>query len=384
MIMDIRSVAWVMMFVLLEASALAGTPVTTDLIRQRGLVSMGDPARLQAVLAKFRRGEAVTLAAIGGSITAGGLQTKDPANRYIRRMADWFTREYPNTEVRFVNAGIGGSNSNYGAMRLRMDVLDHKPDLVVVEYAVNDLPGRLFAESYEGVLRQILNEPQKTAVIELFFMHNKGENAQEWQEMLGRHYNVPMVSFRDAWWPEFTDARAVWADLYADEVHPNDTGHLLASDLLIALLEQVKRAMPVDAALPPVSAELPSPMISDVYADCLFVRHGDMKPVANRGWNHTPDGRQWESDSLDGFIEFEFSGRVLFLGFDMDKAVESCVTFSIDGNKQQTLKADTHRRPLASDLVPGKHRVRIKMSGNNAVVGDVGKVRIWGIGGAGR
>lgn len=228
-----------MLCIALSCSAFGGKASTTDLIRQRGLVSLGNTARLQAVFEKARRGEPITIAAIGGSITAGGAATKNIKNRYVNHLAAWFAKNFWKAKVRAVNAGIGGTNSYYGAMRLQADVLVHKPDLVVVEYAVNNMADRGFAESYEGVLRQILRNPQKIAVIELFFMHKDGENAQAWQEMLGRHYQLPMVSFRDAWWPELTAGRAAWKDLYADVVHPNDTGHILASELLISILEQV-------------------------------------------------------------------------------------------------------------------------------------------------
>ena len=151
-----------------------------------------------------------------------------------------FSQAFPMAKVRFVNAGIGGTSSLYGAMRVQSDVLSKNPDLVIVEYAVNDNhPVPMFWDSYEGVLRQILLEPQQPAVVQLFFMQNKGENAQETQHMLGCHYDLPMVSFRDAWWPEIYSGRAKWEVMYADEVHPNDTGHILASELLIALLSDV-------------------------------------------------------------------------------------------------------------------------------------------------
>ena len=135
----------------------AAEPVTTSSIRERGLVSPGDSARLAAVMAKARRGEEICVAAIGGSITAGGLQTKEPKNRYVARVAAWFTQTFPQAKVKFVNAGIGGTNSLYGAMRVRRDVLSKQPDLVIVEYAVNDNhPVPMFWSTYEGVLRQIL------------------------------------------------------------------------------------------------------------------------------------------------------------------------------------------------------------------------------------
>jgi lysophospholipase L1-like esterase len=370
-----------MLCIALSCSAFGGEASTTDLIRQRGLVSLGNTARLQAVIEKARRGEPITVAAIGGSITAGGAATKDAKNRYVNRLAAWFAKNFPKAKVRAVNAGIGGTNSYYGAMRLQADVLVHKPDLVVVEYAVNNMSDRGFAESYEGVLRQILRDPQKIAVIELFFMHKDGENAQTWQEMLGRHYQLPMVSFRDAWWPEFTAGRAAWEDLYADVVHPNDTGHILASELLIAVLEQVNGQR--SSGQPAPEPQLPSPAISELFADCAFSQYQALKPAQQSGWSQSADGKRWESAATGSSIEFDFTGRVLFLGFDVDKGFGSRVTFSVDRGAPQALKPDAHRRPLARDLAPGKHRLRIEVSGAPAAGAPTDKIHIWAIGSAG-
>jgi lysophospholipase L1-like esterase len=366
-----------------NCDVLAESPVTTPSIRQRGIVSHGDVSRLAAVMAKARRGGEICVAAIGGSITAGGLQTKDPKNRYIARVADWFTQTFPKAKVRFVNAGIGGTNSLYGAMRVQRDVLSKKPDLVMVEYAVNDNhPVPMFWGSYEGVLRQILREPQQPALVQLFFMQRKGENAQETQHMLGRHYDLPMVSFRDAWWPEIYSGRAVWETMYADVVHPNDTGHILASELLIALLNDVN-AKPESSA-PASHAELPAPMITDLFANCRYAQGTDLKPTQNIDWTQNADCTKWESSAMtDGSIEFGFAGKLLFVGYDIDKDSEPFATFSIDGGKAQPLKNSPNRLPLAEDLPPGQHRVRIEFAGSKAPVGSTAKVKIWAVGAAG-
>jgi lysophospholipase L1-like esterase len=368
---------------LLTESGHAESLMTTPYIRQRGIVSHGDVTRLAAVMAKARRGEEICVAAIGGSITAGGLQTKDPKNRYISRVADWFTQTFPKSKVRFVNAGIGGTNSLYGAMRVQRDVLSKKPDLVVVEYAVNDNhPVPMFWGSYEGVLRQILREPQQPALVQLFFMQRKGENAQETQHMLGRHYDLPMVSFRDAWWPEIYSGRAVWETMYADVVHPNDTGHILASELLIALLNDVN-AKP-ESSGPASHADLPAPMITDLFAHCRYAQGTDLKPAQNSGWTQTAEGTKWESPaSTDGGIEFGFAGKLLFMGYDIDKDSESFAAFSIDGGKAQPLKNSPNRLPLTEDLPPGQHRVRIEFAGSKVPSGSNAKVKIWAVGAAG-
>lgn len=364
----------------LTMAAPAADNPTTDSIARRGLVSQGDTSRLKAVLEKARRGETVTVAAIGGSITAGGKQTQDPANRYIQQVAKWFEVNFPHSKITFLNAGIGGTNSFYGAMRLQRDVLDKMPDLVVVEWAVNNMPGKDFAESYEGVLRQILHSPRNIAVVELFFMHKDGENAQMWQEILGRHYQLPMVSFRDAWWPELTSGRAQWDDLYADSVHPKDAGHLEAGKLLAKLLESI---LP-DSAAQNLTKDVPPPLISNLYEHCQFSAYDSLKAAAHSGWERSADQKFWESATTGDWIEFEFTGESLFLGYDFEKEQAPEALFTIDGGKQHILKEDAHRRPIATDLSAGVHRVRIEIRRKASASGSPGKLKVWGVGGAER
>lgn len=376
----VQTLAWMACFLqALPAGAQAGEPVTTDAILRRGLVSQGDTGRLKAVFEKAQRGEPVTVAAIGGSITAGGQQTQDPENRYIKRVAKWFEANFPKSKVSFVNAGIGGTNSFYGAMRLQRDVLAKSPDLVVVEWAVNNQASKDFAESYEGVLRQLLRAPGNIAVIELFFMHKDGENAQMWQEILGRHYRLPMVSFRDAWWPELTSGRTQWEELYADVVHPKDAGHLVTGKLLGKLLETTLPGQAASGA----AMDLPAPLISDLYEHCQFWTYENLKPAANSGWTRSADQKFWEGSAAGASVEFEFTGQSLFLGYDFEKEQAPQAVFSIDGGKPQPLKEDAHRRPIATNLSPGPHRLRIETQRNGAASGASGKLKIWGLGGAG-
>jgi len=67
----------------------------------------------------------------------------------------------------------------------------------------------------------------------------------------------------------------------------------------------------------------------------------------------------------------------------MDKGIESRVKFAIDGGEQKVLKPDGNRPPIASDLAPGKHHVRIELSDAKLPAGSTDKIKIWGIGGAG-
>ena len=75
-----------------------------------------------------------TLVAFGDSITeAAGVA---PPYRWTalleRRLAD------DGTPVRIVNSGIGGNTTDLGLARFDADVLSHRPDIVTIEFGLND------------------------------------------------------------------------------------------------------------------------------------------------------------------------------------------------------------------------------------------------------
>jgi hypothetical protein len=347
-------------------------------MKQRGLVSTGDVARIQAVLAKARRNEPLCVAAIGGSITAGGLQTKDPSRRYVRQVAAWFEKTFPGLKVRFVNAGIGATNSGYGALRVQRDVLAHQPDLVVVEYAVNDCTGSQMDDCYEGVLRQLLGSSTNRAVIELFFMHKDGKNAQSGQVALGRHYGLPMISFRDAIWPELQAGTIKWETIYDDVVHPNDVGHDIASELLRSYLNASLGQLPKNDRDLPVIAPVPALRISDTFERCTMFRAADLKPLSAEGWTCVKSN-VWECGSAGGRLEYDVSGTVLLLGRNIPAVAKERVELVVDGGAPRPLLHDGHNLPVAKGLNPGLHRVAIVVHPFEGA----DKVQIWWGGAAG-
>ena len=162
-----------------------------------------------------------------------GALASNPQNSYAGRLLAWWQEKFPQCEFRLINAGAGGTGSMYGALRAAKDLLFAKPDLVVIEFAVND--NWTDGEAYEGLVRQILAQPNSPAVVLLFMMWERGGNDQEMQAKIGAYYGLPMVSFRDALWPEISAGRIPWSDYIVDTVHPNDAGHKLAARLLTTM-----------------------------------------------------------------------------------------------------------------------------------------------------
>ncbi|HLL87917.1 MAG TPA: SGNH/GDSL hydrolase family protein [Tepidisphaeraceae bacterium] len=173
---------------------------------------------------------------IGGSITEGASATA-PERRWANRFAAWWGDRF-RCPVAFVNAGRGATGSLLGAHRVRRDLLAHRPDVVVCEYAVNDAPDRASAETFEGLVRQILAEPHAPAVLVLTTVAHEGRSAQEQHAAIASHYGLPLASYRDAVWPRVQRGEIRWADVAADDVHPNDQGHALCATLLAEVVDR--------------------------------------------------------------------------------------------------------------------------------------------------
>ncbi len=98
--------------------------------------------------AKLRHGSEVRIAYLGGSITE--------QEGWRPKSLSWFRQQFPAAKISEINAAIGGTGSDLGVFRLKHDVLEHQPDLLFVEFAVNDAgaPVQQIHRCIEGIVRQ--------------------------------------------------------------------------------------------------------------------------------------------------------------------------------------------------------------------------------------
>jgi len=146
--------------------------------------------------AKLAAGDAVRIAYLGGSITA------QPGWRVFSRK--WFQEQYPRASIREINAAIGGTGSDLGVFRLRHDVLRFKPDLLFVEFAVNDggAPPDRIQKTMEGIVRQAWKADPTTDICFVYtatqgMMHTLQEGkfprAAGAMEAVADHYGIPSI-----------------------------------------------------------------------------------------------------------------------------------------------------------------------------------------------
>lgn len=196
--------------------------------------------RLKNLMKRAANGESLVIGFLGGSITQGSLSST-PKTCYAYLVYEWWKKSFPNAEFSFVNGGIGGTTSHYGGARAWKDVLCYRPDIVTVDFSVNDDANEFFEETYEGTLRRLLMAPSAPAVVVLNnVFYDTGKNAQDYHNRIADHYGIPHVSIKDTIFPDVESGKIVRADITPDNLHPNDKGHRLVADEICKLLDSIK------------------------------------------------------------------------------------------------------------------------------------------------
>ena len=232
-----------------------------ELIAQ-SLVSMGNYERLNKAIEKAKRGESVKMAFIGGSITQGAGATPINAECYafktFKAFDEMFSAKH-NTE--YVKAGVGGTPSEFGIVRFDRDILRNgyfldgtksdeparEPDIAVVEFAVNDEGDETKGKCFEGLIRRFLMMKNMPAVIVIFSVFIDDYNLQERLSPIGYHYDLPMVSAKNAVTDQFymskEQGRIITKDQYFyDRYHPTNLGHTIMADCIINLMKKADEA----------------------------------------------------------------------------------------------------------------------------------------------
>ncbi|MFW5645515.1 MAG: SGNH/GDSL hydrolase family protein, partial [Bacteroidota bacterium] len=326
----------------------------------------------------------IVIGAIGGSITMGAA-AETPEERWINLVARWFCKTFPDTKVSLYNAGIGATNSKFGALRAYEDLLQYKPDIVFFEFSVNDNVNDMPEKGAEGLLRQILTSASDPGVIMVGMMNRWGENVQDKHLPLAKHYNIPFISFRNLFAPRIKDEKIDPEWILADDVHPNSLGHRLTARMIILQLENANNSNSL--TLRTKAPEIPDPLYSDQLENVVFYKAPQVNFSQNKGWilkehEATMDqswqlhgkpviGEVWNAVKTGSVITFDYEGTFFALTYYQYKAgsASGLVRIEIDGISYGQLRAEgdqtwggMHKTVLKGLNLPyGKHRVRIEL-----------------------
>ena len=209
--------------------------------------------------------EPFTIVTFGDSTTA----TRGPLVVYSKILA----KELPQLgfPVKVINSGIGGNKTNQAKARLKKDVLDHQPDVVVIQFGINDASvdvwrnppatkSRISRDQYEANLRDLIKTLREKKIQVILMTPNSMRWVEKIKKLYGKHpydpedpdgfnvflklyaetvrkiareENVPLVDVYTAF-EDYAKQKGHSAhDLLLDGVHPNTAGQRMVADLLI-------------------------------------------------------------------------------------------------------------------------------------------------------
>lgn len=234
------------------ALAEAEESVYTQEMIDRSLTAVGNTQRLHRAIDKARNGEPVRMVYLGGSITEGASAKPQQTRCYAYLSAQMFAEKFmPDTkQLLYYNAGISGTPSLLGITRLEQDVLSRQPDIVFVEFAVNDSNDVGSRGVYESLVRRLLNSETQPAVILIFTLLDSGYSCQPHMQQIGKHYDLGMISVKDAIRPQIDLGKMKWSDYSADYAHPNTEGHAFVAELIGNYFDKAAATEPTPWVMP--------------------------------------------------------------------------------------------------------------------------------------
>lgn len=327
---------------------------------------------------KLTRWKHLTIGYLGGSITAGSGASNPETKSWRALTTKWFRDEFPNADIREINAAIGGTNSTLGAFRMERDLLSGRPDLVFIEFAVND-NGRnkeMVDRSIEGIVRHILAARPYTDIVMIYAVENpimvpayqsgKTPESVVAHQRVAEHYGLPSINVGRVLLDKIDAGEATWGDLAPDKCHPSDTGYALYADVIKSFLQKHRDDKPFQT-----DRALPEPLNPNPFDRCKMI---EAQSLDAPGWTKMDSlmperfSRVIASDKAGTELVFPFSGSMVG-AYLLSTQDGGDFEWSIDGGKTERTSTWTSNPTIAHDvllgdnLAPGSHVLRIKVLG---------------------
>ncbi len=338
---------------------------------------------------KFSETGKGSVAFIGGSITE--------MNGYRPMVSEFLAQRFPETEFKFTDAGVSSTCSTTGAFRLAHDVLAGDPDLLFIEFAVNDdqdagHAARECRRGMEGIVRQALkHNPQMDIVITYFVnppmleLLRNGQTPVSCQqhEAVAVQYGVSTVDLAREVAARIDGGQLTWATYGG--THPKPAGNRIAADLIVDLLSTAW-SEPLDPSAQLQDHRLPKPLDPRCYdrGRWVSVRKAEGDANWNVGvpdWSQIPGqmrsrftGTEVMSATIPGAeLSLRFSGTAVG-GYVLAGPDAGTIEVSVDGGEY--LPIDLYHRfsaglhyprtvMFATDLDDGDHQLTLRISGEH-------------------
>lgn len=202
----------------------------------------------------FADKDSLNIVFIGGSITEGyGAKSHQAFNYttdrdgtiknpdcYAGIVGQYLIDKYPDKDVKVYNVGVSGSGSGYAVYRFNEDVIKYNPDMVFIEYAINDRYDAQASIMNLEILVRRLMELENPPIINFVYATDVNYGGiGEYQEKLAQYYGIPSHDIQAQFKKLMQQGRYnSLYELIGDGTHPNDAGYKIYADVIINNLKK--------------------------------------------------------------------------------------------------------------------------------------------------
>ncbi|HOK07593.1 MAG TPA: GDSL-type esterase/lipase family protein [Syntrophales bacterium] len=198
----------------------------------------------RSTIAKLKEGKQVIIAALGDSLTQGWMVRMG----YIDYLKEMLREQYPQAHLTIVRRGIPGDTADNGLYRLRRDVLNHNPDCVFVQYAINDAYLGFTPKQFRDYIEEIIEEIQADSEADIVLITSSYlEDAREYAYILkyydqlvelAEKHRLP-IARTDLYWKAAVEGGVDFGTLVQyDLVHPTALGYRYMAQAVMDLFRE--------------------------------------------------------------------------------------------------------------------------------------------------
>lgn len=205
---------------------------------------------LKQELAKvFPHNRTINLVFHGHSVPSGYWSNQEvhTLDSYPYILLGSLKKEYPKAVINIIVTAIGGENAERGEARFSTDVLPHRPDVIFIDYALNDLGLGLDRANvaWEQMIRQA--KSNNVPVVLLTPSPDQRQDMGNPENLLNQHarqirklakkHRIPVADSYSAFESVFKEKGTV-KSLMSHVNHPNRLGHELIANEIFKLLKK--------------------------------------------------------------------------------------------------------------------------------------------------
>ncbi|SDA26527.1 Enterochelin esterase [Ruminococcus sp. YE71] len=290
---------------------------------------MGNTYRLTEKLNAAENGAPLTVAYLGGSITEG--------KNYTTPFSNYLKNTFAKGSFKEINAGLSGTSSVVGLVRSEKQIVEQKPDIIFLEFSVNDHEDILYKKCFESCIKKFLDMPNAPAVCVLINRARGGFSSQSQMYPIGKNFDIPVISMDDALTKAFNSGFLQTGDYFTDDYHPHKDGGQLIADCLGYYVRQALKSENRSAGY----TQPTSYVYGADYASCVNVDPKNLTNFNAGSWTYgsgygNGQGLNY-SYTLNGGspMTFKAKGKGLIIVFKANSSGMGSINVTVNGKTTQ-------------------------------------------------